>query len=84
MFDSSLLPVVCRRAHFLFTLFVFVCVVHSGFLGGLGFTLFPLYCQFLWIVLSKKDRQYNGKKKVNRTNDDLLNTTQKTTRGSVH
>jgi len=26
MFGSSLLPVVCRRAHVLFTLFVFVCV----------------------------------------------------------
>jgi hypothetical protein len=48
---DTLLTVVCRRAHVLFTLFVFVCVVHSGFLGGLGFTLFPLYCQFLWIVL---------------------------------
>ena len=47
-----LLTVVCRRAHVLFTLFVFVCVVHSGFLvGGGGFALFPLYCQFLWIVL---------------------------------
>jgi hypothetical protein len=27
MFGSSLLPVVCRRAHVLFTLFVFVCVL---------------------------------------------------------
>jgi hypothetical protein len=27
---SSLPPVVCRRVHFLFTLFVFVCVVESG------------------------------------------------------
>jgi hypothetical protein len=26
MFGSSLPPVVCRRAHFLFTLFVFVCI----------------------------------------------------------
>jgi hypothetical protein len=26
MFGSSLPPVVCRRAHVLFTLFVFVCV----------------------------------------------------------
>jgi uncharacterized membrane protein YesL len=25
MFDSSLLPVVCRRVHVLLTLFVFVC-----------------------------------------------------------
>ena len=33
---------------------------------------------------SKKDRQYNGKTMVKRTNDDLLNTTQKTTRGAVH
>ena len=31
-----LLAVVCRRAHVLFTLFVFVCVVHSGFLVGWG------------------------------------------------
>ena len=31
-----LLTVVCRRAHVLFTLFVFVCVVHSGFFGGGG------------------------------------------------
>ena len=31
-----LLAVVCRRAHVLFTLFVFVCVVHSGFFGGGG------------------------------------------------
>ena len=46
-----LLAVVCRRAHVLFTLFVFVCVVHSGFLVGGGVVLFPLYCQFLWIVL---------------------------------
>ena len=48
-----LLTVVCRRAHVLFTLFVFVCVVHRGFLvgGGGEFALFPLYCQFLWIVL---------------------------------
>ena len=35
-----LLAVVCRRAHVLFTLFVFVCVVHSGFFGGgVGFRL---------------------------------------------
>ena len=26
MFGSSLLPVVCRSAHVLFTLFVFVCI----------------------------------------------------------
>jgi hypothetical protein len=49
---DTLLTVVCRRAHVLFTLFVFVCVVHSGFFGGGGgVALFPLYCQFLWIVL---------------------------------
>ena len=34
-----LLAVVCRRAHVLFTLFVFVCVVHSGFFGRVGFRL---------------------------------------------
>ena len=33
---DTLLTVVCRRAHVLFTLFVFVCVVHSGFFGGGG------------------------------------------------
>jgi hypothetical protein len=38
-----LLAVVCRRAHVLFTLFVFVCVVHSGFLvGGWGVRLVSL------------------------------------------
>jgi len=26
MLGSSLLPVVCRRAHVLFTLFVFICI----------------------------------------------------------
>jgi len=25
MFDSSLPPVACRRAHVLFTLFIFIC-----------------------------------------------------------
>ena len=37
-----LLTVVCRRAHVLFTLFVFVCVVHSGFLVGGGVRLVSL------------------------------------------
>ena len=50
MFCSSLPPVVCRMAHTLFTLFVFVvsntyCVVFL-----LVFVLCTLYCQFLWIV----------------------------------
>ena len=42
-----LLTVVCRRAHVLFTLFVFVCVVHSGFLvGGGGSPCFPYIANF--------------------------------------
>ena len=30
LFGSSLPPVVCRRAHVLFTLFVFVCFVFTS------------------------------------------------------
>jgi hypothetical protein len=30
LFVSSLPPVVCRRAHVLFTLFVFVCLVFTS------------------------------------------------------
>jgi hypothetical protein len=55
MFDSSLPPVVCRRAHVLLTLFVFFA--HSGVQQILCcvFVLFflvlcTLCCQFLWIV----------------------------------
>jgi hypothetical protein len=55
MFGSSLPPVVCRRAHVLFMLFVFVC--HSGVQHILCcvFVMFflvlcTLCCQFLWIV----------------------------------
>ena len=50
MFGSSLPPVVCRRDHVLFTLFVFVCVqcclTHIVFF----FVLCTLCCQFLWVV----------------------------------
>ena len=55
VFDSSLPPVVCKRAHVLFTLFVFVC--YSGVQHMLCcvfvlffFVLCTLCCQFLWIV----------------------------------
>ena len=54
MFGSSLSPVVCRKAHVLFTLFVFA---YSGvqhiFCSGFDlffFVLCALCCQFLWIV----------------------------------
>ena len=47
----SLPPVVCRRAHVLFTLFVFVCVRWCPTHIVLRFCLFcTLCCQFLWIV----------------------------------
>jgi hypothetical protein len=45
LFGSSLLPLVCRRAHVLFTLFVFVRFVFylQLFVGGLIFYLRYLY-----------------------------------------
>ena len=50
-------PLVCRRVHVLFTLFVFVSV-YSGVQPILCcvfvlffFVLCTLFCQFLWIVL---------------------------------
>jgi hypothetical protein len=48
---SSLPPIVCRRAHVLFTLFVLdvqhiLCFVFALF----SFVLCTLCCQFLWIV----------------------------------
>jgi hypothetical protein len=55
IFGSYLPPVVCRRAHVLFTLFVFIaysgvqhilCCVFVLFF----FVLCTLCCQFLWIV----------------------------------
>ena len=51
MFNSSLLPLFCRRTHVLFTLLVF-CFAHSGFQHILCwvFVLFFLYSRFLWIV----------------------------------
>jgi len=53
MFDSSLPPVVWLRAHVLFTLFVFVCVLHCVFaLFSSSCVLFTQCCQFLWIVNS--------------------------------
>ena len=61
MFGSSLCPVVCRRVHILFTLFVRMpivgyntyCVVFVVFLWVLSSSLLPvsLYCRF-WIAPS--------------------------------
>jgi hypothetical protein len=48
LFVSSLPPVVCRRAHVLFTLFVFVCFVFTSsclYVAHVLFTLFPSYKQ---------------------------------------
>ena len=51
MFGSSLSPVVCRGAHVLFKLFVFICVVVSKTYCILFFfILCTLCCHFLWIV----------------------------------
>jgi hypothetical protein len=54
MFGSSLPSVVCRRAHVLFMLFVFVCASwcprHIMFVCFVCFVLCTLCCQFLWIV----------------------------------
>ena len=66
MFVSSLPPVVCRRAHVLFTLLAFVYIIYVVFLFFVFFGLVPPYvasfsglfflvlctlcCQFLWIV----------------------------------
>jgi hypothetical protein len=60
MFCSSLLPVVCRRAHVLFTLFMFVCIqwclthIVLCFLFCLSSScvLCPQCFQFLWNVHS--------------------------------
>ena len=55
MLDSSLSPVVYRRTHVLFTLFVFVCIKWCPTHIVLCFDLFvivlcTLCCQVLWIV----------------------------------
>ena len=57
LFGSSLPPVVCRRAHVLFTLFLFVCVKWCPthimlvlFLFFFVYVLCTLCCQLLWIV----------------------------------
>ena len=58
MFGSSLPPVVCRKTHVLFTLFVFVCVqrclthILCCVFVLLFFVLCDLCCQFLRIVHS--------------------------------
>ena len=56
-FGPSLPPVVCRRAHILFTLFVFVAYsgvqhIFSCVFALLVFVLCTLCCHFLWIVHS--------------------------------
>ena len=54
MFVSSLPPVVCRRAHVLFTLCLFACSGVQHILCCVFvlffFVLCALCCQFLWIV----------------------------------
>ena len=52
MFGSSLSPVVCRSAHVLFTLFVFVCAYWcpTHIVLCFYFVLCNLCCQFLWII----------------------------------
>jgi hypothetical protein len=52
MFSSSLPPVVCRRTHVLFTLYVFVCGLWCiTYIFALFFSvLCTLRYQFLWIV----------------------------------
>ena len=55
MFGSSLRPVVCRRDHVLFTLFVFVCMWWCPTRAVLClcfvfFVLCTLCCQFIWIA----------------------------------
>jgi hypothetical protein len=48
MFGSSLPPVVCRRDHVLFTLFVFVCIFCFVFLNPVNHMLpVSLDCPFL-------------------------------------
>ena len=56
-FGSYSPPVVCRKAHVLFTLYVIVCVqccpthIVLCFLFCFLFVLCTICCQFLWIVL---------------------------------
>ena len=63
MFSSSLPPVFCRRAHAVFTLFVFVCLlgvqhilccISVWFFMRLVYPLFPvsLECHFFWYCLA--------------------------------
>ena len=52
MFGTSLPPVVCRRAHVLFTLFVFAClIVVSNTYRGVFFALFVFVLYFVCPVL---------------------------------
>ena len=58
MFGSSLLSIVCRRVHYLFTLFgaclrILVCNTYCvGYFSLVVFVLYTKCCQFLWIVQS--------------------------------
>jgi hypothetical protein len=49
MFGSSLPPVVCRRVHVLFTLFVHVQCILCCVVVLFVFVLYTLRCQFHWI-----------------------------------
>ena len=54
LFGSSLPPVVCRRTHVLFTLFICVCLVRlylQLFVGGLMSYLRYLFV-FVWFVFT--------------------------------
>ena len=51
MFGSSLSPVVCRRGHVLYTLFVFVCVYWCPqIVCSIFVRIVCLCCHFLWMV----------------------------------
>ena len=51
LFGSSLPPVVCRRAHVLFTLYVFVWFVLPPVVCRRAHVLFTLYV-FVWFVFT--------------------------------
>jgi len=49
MLSSSLSPVLCRRVHVLFTLYVFVYILFCVF-DLYFFVLCALWCQYLWVI----------------------------------
>jgi len=53
MFGSSLPPVVCRRAHVLFTLFVFACVYWcpTHIVLCLSLSCVPYVASFSWLSI---------------------------------